>query len=431
LWSVKFLKGRRSLVINGSLGVLLVAGISVGYFSVTGGDDSAGATATRTAGVMRGTLASTVSASGSVGSAKSRALNFTTSGTVSDIYVQAGDKVSKGKVLAKLDQTTAKENVQSAKANLDAAEAADTSTASGYSAYVSAKNAYNQAERDLEGTELKAPFSGTIVSVNGSVGGSSSGSGSSASSPSTSSGSSGSSSSSGGGGSGSGGSGGGSGGSGSSSGSSTSSGSTGSSSSSSGFIELANPDMLNVVGEFTESDAIKLKIGQSADVSFDALSGVTATGKVSEIDMSPTTNNNVVQYGATITLTQTPDTVRLGQTATVTVTTSTADDVLYVPTAAVKTAGGRSTVTVLQNGAQTVKPVQIGIQGSQGTEIKSGLKEGDQVVISTAPVGAGGAGSAPGGGRPGGGFGGGGGGGGFGGGAGGGLGGGAGGGGRG
>lgn len=290
---------------------------------------------------------------------------------------------------------------------MDAAEAGDTSTASGYSAYVSAKNAYKQAERDLEGTELKAPFSGTVVSVNGTVGGSSSGSGTSNSSSSTSGASSGSSSSSGSGGSGAGG---------SSGGSSTSSGSTSTSSSSpSGFIELADPNKLNVTGEFTESDAIKLNTGQSASVAFDALTGVTATGKVSEIDMSPTTTNNVVQYGATITLTQVPNSVRLGQTATVTVTTSTAENVLYVPTAAVKTAGGRSTITILQNGKQTVTPVQVGIQGSERTEIRSGLKDGDQVVITVGGSGTGGTNGAPGGGagggfggaRPGGGLGGG------------------------
>jgi macrolide-specific efflux system membrane fusion protein len=385
-------------VINGALGVLLIVGIGVGYLSLTGGGDSAGASATRTARVMRGTVVSSVSASGSVDSTKSRSLDFATSGTVAEIKVQAGDKVTKGQLLAQLDQTSAQENVQSAKANLTAAEAADTSTASGYSSYVSAKNAYNQAERSLEGTKITAPFSGTIVSVNGTVGGSSSGTASSSSS----SGSSGSSSSSGS--------------SGSSSGGSSSSGSSGSSSSSSsssaststGFIELADPSKLKVTGEFTESDAIKLKVGQSANVTFDALSGVTATGKVSEIDMSPTTNNNVVQYGASITLSQKPSSIRLGQTTTVQVTTSTAQNVLYVSTAAVRTAGGQSTVTVQQGKTQVVKRVQIGVQGNQGTEIKSGLNEGDTVVIPTATGGTNSTQTRPGGGIGGGGIGGGG-----------------------
>jgi macrolide-specific efflux system membrane fusion protein len=375
-------------VINGALGVLLIVGVGVGYLTLTGGADSAGASATRTARVTRGTVVSSVSASGSVDSAKSRSLDFATSGTVTEIKVQAGDKVTKGQLLAEIDQTSAEENVQSAKANLTAADAADTSTASGYSSYVSAKNAYNQAERALEGTKLTAPFSGTVVSVNGTVGGSSSGTASSGSS-STSSGSSGSQGSSGSGSSGSGSSG--------SSGSSTSS-SSSSDSSGTGFIELADPSKLKVTGEFTESDAIKLKIGQSAAITFDALSGVTATGKVSEIDMSPTTNNNVVQYGAAITLSDKPSAIRLGQTTTVQVTTSTAQNVLYVPTAAVRTAGGQSTVTVQQGGTQVVKRVQIGVQGDQGTEIKSGLNEGDQVVIPTAAGGSGSTQTRPGGG---------------------------------
>ncbi|MEV0401716.1 HlyD family efflux transporter periplasmic adaptor subunit [Actinoallomurus sp. NPDC050550] len=399
---MKRLLRRRSLVVNGALGVLLVTGIGVGYLSLTGGDDSAGASAlTRTTRVMRGTVVSSVSASGSVDSARSRSLSFTTSGTVAKIYVQAGDKVSKGELLALLDTTSAEENLKSAKANLSAAEDGDTSSASGYSSYVSAKNAYNQAVRALAGTELHAPFSGTVVTLNGTVGGSSSGSGSSSSSSSSSQ-SSGSGSSGGPSGGGSGGS------------SSSSTSSSSSSSSGSGFIELADPKKLKVTGEFTEADAIKLKTGQRATVSFDALSGVTATGKVTQIDMSPTTSNNVVQYGATVTLTKIPGSVRIGQTATVQVTTATAQNVLYVPTAAVRSAGGESTVTVLQNGKQVIKPVQTGVKGTQGTEIKSGLSEGDQVQITTTTTstsgssgfgrtGGGGLGGGIGGGAPGGG----------------------------
>ena len=105
------------------LWILLACGIGLGYVSLTGGDDSATASATRAVTVTRGTVASTVSASGSVGSARSRTLTFATSGTVSAIYVQAGDKVSKGKLLARLDQTSAEENVRSAKASLAASEA--------------------------------------------------------------------------------------------------------------------------------------------------------------------------------------------------------------------------------------------------------------------------------------------------------------------
>jgi macrolide-specific efflux system membrane fusion protein len=131
--------------------------------------------------------------------------------------------------------------------------------------------------------------------------------------------------------------------------------------------------------------------------------------------VSPTTTSNVVQYGVTVALTTRPSSVRIGQTATVVVSTGSKSNVLYVPSAAVKTAGGQSTVTVLQNGKSVVKTVQIGLVGDSGTEIKSGLSEGDQVVIAIATPGStgttvripgggpGGGGGIPGGGGPGGG----------------------------
>jgi macrolide-specific efflux system membrane fusion protein len=371
---VKLSTKRRALIINGVLGVLLLGGVGVAYGSL--GSDSSNEAAPLTTRVTRATVLSSVSASGSVASSRTRSLDFGTSGTVESIAVESGDKVKKGRVLARLDDTAAQESLDAAQAALDAADAGDTSTPSGYSQYISARNSYRAAKRAVAGTEIKAPFAGTIVAVNGSEGGSSGGSGGSASSSGSSGGS---------------GSGGGSGG-GSSSAAATSSTGT-------GFIEIADPARLQIVGQFTEADVTKLKVGQAASVSFDALTGVTANGKVTVIDPQPQTSNNVVQYAVTISLSGVPKTVRLGQTASVQVTVAKVDDALAVANAAVTTAGGRSTVKVLENGKQVVKPVEIGVKGDTLTEIKSGLNEGDQVVrnLSTT-TGTGGGFQFPGGG---------------------------------
>lgn len=361
---------RRTTLINGALGVLLVAGAGTAYLTLGDGGDGAAA-ATRVTRVERGTVSASVSASGSVESARSRDLSFATSGTVAKIYVKAGQKVVAGAVLARLDQTEALENIDEAKANLEAAEGGDTTSAKGYAGYLQVKNAYNSALRAYQGTVLKAPFAGTVTAVNGTVGGSSGGSGSSSSG----SGSSGSASSgagtSGGGG----------------SGSSSSSSSGASSSSGSGFIELVDTKHLQIEGDFTEADTTKLKVGQTASITFDALTGTTATGKITSIGLSPTTTDNVVKFPATISLTKVPSGVRLGQTATVEITTASAEDVLYVPTAAVRTAGGQSTVTVVRNGRQSTVTVETGVKGDQGTEITSGLNEGDQVVVTSTGTG--------------------------------------------
>jgi membrane fusion protein, macrolide-specific efflux system len=365
---VKALLRRRRLLINGALALLLVVGVGLAYSSLH--DDAGASSPGRIVRVSRGTVVSSVSATGSVASANSRDLDFGTSGTVDTIKVQVGDKVKKGQLLATLDDASARDQLRSAQAALDAAESGDTSTPSGYAGYVQAKTSYDSAKRALDGTELKAPFSGTVVAVNGSVGGSSSGSGGSGSSGSTGSGG-----------------GGGGGGASSSSSSSASSGSAGG-----GFITLADTGKLQVKGEFTESDVTKVKKGQQASVTFDALQGTRAAGEVTAIDQTSTTSNNVVQYGVTVSLTDPPAGMRIGATATVQIITASVQNVLYVPTAAVRTAGGQSIVTVLSGGKQVPKRVQTGVQGDQGTEITSGLSEGDQVVIATAPNGTSGGG---------------------------------------
>jgi macrolide-specific efflux system membrane fusion protein len=131
-----------------------------------------------------------------------------------------------------------------------------------------------------------------------------------------------------------------------------------------------------------EADAAKVQVGDSATVTFSALDE-SARGRVTSIDLQDTVSNNVVEYGVTVTLTDAPRKVRLGQTASVSIVTGVARNVLTVPSSAVTSVGNNSTVTVLQDGQQSVRPVQVGLVGDSSTEITSGLSEGDVVVLTT------------------------------------------------
>ncbi|MFI7049723.1 efflux RND transporter periplasmic adaptor subunit [Streptosporangium sandarakinum] len=357
---------RGALIVNGTLAVLLLGGAGIAYSSLGGESSSAEAAgsagaAARTVAVTRGTVVASVSASGAVTSARSRSLGFGTGGTVEKIYVAPGDKVRAGQILARLDDTAARESLDAAAAALDSADD-DTSTAASYARYVTARNTYREARRTVAGTVIKAPFAGTVTAVNGTVGGSASGSSASASGSGSGSAS----------------------GSGSGSGASGSNASNGSTARSGGFIELADTGRLQLVGNFTESDVTRLKVGQQAAVRFDALPGVTAGGEVTQIQPTATTSDNVVQYPVTISFAKAPEEVRLGQTATVEVTVGRAENVLAVPSSVVSTAGGRTTVTVLRDGRQVTTPVEVGVRGLTLTEITSGLAEGDQVVRPAA-----------------------------------------------
>ncbi|MFD1542580.1 efflux RND transporter periplasmic adaptor subunit [Nonomuraea guangzhouensis] len=328
--------------------MLLLGGVAFAYAQL-GTGEVATETATRTVTAGRGTVTASVSASGAVESSRSRALAFGTSGTVERIYVKAGDKVRKDDILAKLDDAAAEESLSAARATYNSAVDDGTSTAQLYAAYIKARNAYREAQRTATATVLRAPFAGTVTAVNGAVGGSSSGSGTSSGTSTQSTGQSGQSGQSG-------------------------------SGSGSGFIDLADTGKLQLVGTFTESDVSKLKVGQAATVTFDALPGVTATGKVTQIEPVASTSNNVVQYPVTISFTKVPKQVRLGQTTTVEVVTGQAENVITIPSTALSTSGGTNTVTLLKNGQQVRTPVEVGVQGAALTEIKSGVAEGDQIV---------------------------------------------------
>ena len=70
-----------------------------------------------------GNVTETVSATGNAAAADSLTLNFQSGGTLTEVDVTAGQTVTKGQVLAKIDSTTAANQLRTAQANLSSAEA--------------------------------------------------------------------------------------------------------------------------------------------------------------------------------------------------------------------------------------------------------------------------------------------------------------------
>jgi macrolide-specific efflux system membrane fusion protein len=333
---------RRSLLINGLLVVVLLGAGVAGYLVFFGSSGSAQPTAARTAAAANRDVSETVTASGTVQSSFSAAASFGASGTVTEINVKVGDVVTKGQQLAKLDPTQAQLQVDIAQGNLNAALDKGTGTTALLTAYRQAQLALQQAKDNLAATTLTAPGDGTITSVTGAVG-QKVGSGNTSSSSTTS--------------------------------SSTTSTTT------SGFVVVTDLKNLVLHANVSESDVSKLKADQAATVTVNAMQAQPIQAKVTQVDLTPTTSNNVVQYGVTLTLTEPPAGLRPGQSASVEVTVSSATNVLAVPAAAVQTVNGASSVQVLENGAETRKTVEIGVRGDQYVEIKSGLSAGEEVVL--------------------------------------------------
>jgi multidrug efflux pump subunit AcrA (membrane-fusion protein) len=240
-------------------------------------------------------------------------------------------------------------------------------------AIVSAQAQVSTARKNLDDTTLRAPVAGVVAAVNGQVGQQSGSGSSSATSSSTS--------------------------------ASSSSSSSTSSSSGSGFIDLTDVKLLDVKVGFTESDAPKVKVGQKATITLDALPGQTFNGTVVELDTDSTLVSNVVTYYAKVSFDSAAAGVKPGMTASVTVVLDKRDDAITLPTSAVATTGTSQTVTVkAKDGSESARPIQIGLRGDNAVEITSGLQVGDQVVITSTASTSGGGGFVPGGGGAGGGI---------------------------
>lgn len=138
-----------------------------------------------------------------------------------------------------------------------------------------------------------------------------------------------------------------------------------------------------------EVDAAKIKVGNKVTLSFDAIDELTLTGLVSEIDALGAVSQGVVSYTIKIVFDAQDDRVKPGMTVNASIITDVRQDVLSVPSSAVKIQNGDAYVEVKNSGASTSEvstmrvPVVVGITDDVLTEIISGLAEGDEVVVRT------------------------------------------------
>ncbi|OGD05468.1 hypothetical protein A2379_00730 [Candidatus Amesbacteria bacterium RIFOXYB1_FULL_47_13] len=133
----------------------------------------------------------------------------------------------------------------------------------------------------------------------------------------------------------------------------------------------------------SEIDALQIKTNQKTNVTFDSLEGKTYTGKVVAMDKLGTSTSNVVTYTALIKLDTGSSEVLPNMVANVNIITDIKTDVLSVPSSAVQTSDSQTSVQILKNGEITNVLVETGSSNGSQTEIVSGINEGDAVVTST------------------------------------------------
>lgn len=381
-------------------GVLVVIA-GTAYLLLRGSAEAESSISYQTEAAAVSTISSTVSGTGTLEVGNTTDVYPDTGGTVASIAVTEGSLVTTGAVLFTLDPAEseaaaaqalvslrqAQQSVTQAKLQLTKATAAlstvyarsteptPTATAADVESaqadmavakaqvaaaeaqVTSASTAYNEAAAEADDLTVTAPCSGQVYSLGIEVGDSVATSGGSTS---TSAG-------------------------GATTGAAGATTST-TTSASSAPVVIAPEQPLVVHLTVNEVDLPALAVGQRADISFDAFTDITATGKIYEIADEGTNSSGVVTFDVYLTIDKADSRLRAGMSAAATIVTEVASNVLAVSNSAVQSDGdGGYYVLLMADGATepTQAVVETGLASDTQTEILSGLAEGDLVVTQT------------------------------------------------
>lgn len=390
---------------------LLLAAAAVAFAGWTVNPGSGKAPKYVTQPVSRGTLVVAVSASGNMVVTDEEQVQPTVSGTVDDVNVKLGQRVKAGDTLytisnddlessiarARSSYRNAEQNLERARISklqaeqqldqlesqtgtrtpsdedIDIAQRQVTAAKKGvYAAEDSVEAAqaeWSAAKEDAAERTVKAPISGVVTALdltaNRTVGGSSSSGSSSSNSAASAMGS-----------------------------SSGSSGSSGSSSSSNGSVTISDMGSMVARVQVNEVDLPAVKVGQKASLTFDAIDGLTLTGKVTQVAITGASSSGVVTYDVDIETSTLDRRIKPNMSVSAAVTTKVRKDVLLAPNSAVKSDNNGSYVQVVGADGQAQRmDVAAGASNDSQTEITEGLSEGAAVVTSSLGGTGSGAGS--------------------------------------
>jgi HlyD family secretion protein len=241
-----------------------------------------------------------------------------------------GDELTQAQAqLAVREAEVALEVAQASRAELD--EGPDATALAAAQAQVDKLQlALSDAEAALAGTELVAPFDGTILDTNVSVG-----------DPVA---------------------------------------------ANSTIVTLADLGSMQVVASVDETTIRQVSAGQQASISFDAYPNQTFDGQVLSVPLYGTLQGGVTVYDVPLSLTGTEAlNLLVGMTANVEIEVGHVSNALLVPTLALQKVSGSYQVSVPNTFDPTREPetvpVQIGLSNGTYTQIVKGLIAGDQVIV--------------------------------------------------
>ena len=368
------------------LGLLVATGAVYYFFSSNNKQE----TTYLTESVTRGNVEKTVVASGSVESVNEVDVGAQASGKITKLYVKLGQEIKKGEMIADIDSTTQINTLNTKKAALVSYQAQLKAKKTAYDVALSSYNRLsklytqkatsldslntakstldnakaemeaieantkqaeievNTAETNVGYTKITAPMDGTVISVPVSEGQT-----------------------------------------------------VNANQTTPTIVTIADLSKMKIKPEISEGDITKVKAGQ--EVSFTILSDSQTVyhSVIDSVDPANTTTSDssstssstsssssssttsAIYYYANVLIDNPDRTLRIGMTTENNIKIANAKDVLLVSNMAIQKRDGKSFVNVLNDKNQPEqREVETGVQNDFQTEIKSGLNEGEKVIVS-------------------------------------------------
>lgn len=150
-------------------------------------------------------------------------------------------------------------------------------------------------------------------------------------------------------------------------------------------VHLVDTETVKFEGTVDEIDIFQVEVGQKADIIVDALPDENITGTVTFISPAGSGESGVVNYTVTIALDPSDIELRGTLTSTADIVLEKAEGVLIIPSGTIENTSEGSFVTVIldEETMQTERRhLEIGIQSYQFAEVRSGLAEGEKILVS-------------------------------------------------
>jgi len=146
------------------------------------------------------------------------------------------------------------------------------------------------------------------------------------------------------------------------------------------LFRVADYAAVQVTISVDELDIAKVRVGQTANLTLDALPGQQFKGKVSKINPEGIFKNDIATFEVTVAI-ENPKGLMAGMNSTVNVEVENKPGVLWLPAQAVTVRQGKAYVQVLNETKEVVqKEVQVGLRTTQQVEVTGGLNENEEVI---------------------------------------------------